>query len=221
MANRGSRGIALPFHDRGTRRGWGVSDTPRLLFTPGKDPVPILQEAVWAPGPVWTGAENLAPPEFDPRTIQPIASGYTDFATRPTFRQSNITKLWNMCNNSRAWDSAERNSMCLRRVLLCHSRQTESTRQIIRLHRSHNYTNHTITQISTAKLSSNIQPTTVNTRHILIYQCKYLQLYTCAQKSPVSHHPTWQLHHIESLHPLRYPATAYVLKDTVKQMPRA
>jgi hypothetical protein len=27
----------------------------------GKDPVPILQEVGWAPGPVWTGAENLAP----------------------------------------------------------------------------------------------------------------------------------------------------------------
>jgi len=27
---------------------------------PGKDPVPIVQEAGWAPGPVWTGAENLA-----------------------------------------------------------------------------------------------------------------------------------------------------------------
>ena len=31
------------------------------LFTPGKDPVPFVQEAGWAPGPVWTGAENLAP----------------------------------------------------------------------------------------------------------------------------------------------------------------
>jgi len=30
------------------------------LFTPGKDPVPIVQEAGRAPGPVWTGAENLA-----------------------------------------------------------------------------------------------------------------------------------------------------------------
>jgi len=30
-------------------------------FTPGKDPVSILQEAGWAPGPVWIGAENLAP----------------------------------------------------------------------------------------------------------------------------------------------------------------
>jgi hypothetical protein len=30
-------------------------------FTPGKDPVPIVQEADRAPGPVWAGAENLAP----------------------------------------------------------------------------------------------------------------------------------------------------------------
>ena len=57
----GSRGIALLFHDHGTRRGWGVSVAPRPLFTPRKDAVPIVQETVWAPGPVWTGAENLAP----------------------------------------------------------------------------------------------------------------------------------------------------------------
>jgi len=60
-AHRGSRDIALLFLDHGTRRGWGVSVTPRPLFTPGKDTVPIVQEAGWAPGPVWTGAENLAP----------------------------------------------------------------------------------------------------------------------------------------------------------------
>ena len=34
---------------------------PRPLSTPRKDPVPILQEAGWDPGPVWTGVENLAP----------------------------------------------------------------------------------------------------------------------------------------------------------------
>ena len=60
-AHRGSRVIALPFHDHGTGRGWGGSVTLGLLFTPGKDPVPIVQEAGWAPGPVWTGAENFAP----------------------------------------------------------------------------------------------------------------------------------------------------------------
>jgi len=52
------RGIALLFHDRGTRRGWVVSSTPRSHFTPGKDPAPILQEAGWAPGSVWTGGKS-------------------------------------------------------------------------------------------------------------------------------------------------------------------
>ena len=58
VAQRVGRGIALLFHDRGTRRGWVVSSTPRPHFTPGKDTVPILQEAGWAPGPVWTGGKS-------------------------------------------------------------------------------------------------------------------------------------------------------------------
>ena len=58
VAQRVSRVIALLFHDRGTRRGWVVSSTPRPHFTPGKDPVPVLQEAGWAPGPVWTGGKS-------------------------------------------------------------------------------------------------------------------------------------------------------------------
>ena len=49
-AHRGSRGIALLFLGHCTRRGWGFSVTPRPLFTLGKDPVPIVQEAGWAPG---------------------------------------------------------------------------------------------------------------------------------------------------------------------------
>jgi len=59
-AHRGRRGIAILFYDHSTRRRSGVSVTPRPLFTPRKDPVPIVQESGWAPGPVWTGAENLA-----------------------------------------------------------------------------------------------------------------------------------------------------------------
>ena len=35
-----------------------VSSTPRPHFTPGKDPVPILQEAGWVPGPFWTGGKS-------------------------------------------------------------------------------------------------------------------------------------------------------------------
>jgi len=83
-AHRGSRGIALLFLDHDTRRGWGVSVTPRPFFTPGKDPVPIVQEAGWSPRPVWIGAENLAPTGIRSRTVQPVASRYTVYATQAT-----------------------------------------------------------------------------------------------------------------------------------------
>jgi len=53
------RVIALLFHGRGTRRGWVVSSsTPRPHFTPGKDPVPIVQEAGWGPMSIWTGGKS-------------------------------------------------------------------------------------------------------------------------------------------------------------------
>ena len=35
-----------------------VSSTPRPHFTPGKDTVTIVQEAGWAPGPVWRGGKS-------------------------------------------------------------------------------------------------------------------------------------------------------------------
>ena len=45
-----------------------------------KDPVTIVQEAGWAPRPVWTGAENLTTPGLDPRTVQPVASHYLKYS---------------------------------------------------------------------------------------------------------------------------------------------
>jgi len=41
----------------------GVGGQPHApaASTHGKDPVAIIQEAGWAPGPVWIGAENLTP----------------------------------------------------------------------------------------------------------------------------------------------------------------
>ena len=53
--------------------GWSTPLPGR--FTPEKDPVLTVKEAS---DPVWTGAENLARPEFDPRTVQPVVSLYTD-----------------------------------------------------------------------------------------------------------------------------------------------
>ena len=41
---------------RGQRHALG-----RSLPSPREDPVPNVQEAGWAPGPVWTGAEKVAP----------------------------------------------------------------------------------------------------------------------------------------------------------------
>ena len=38
--------------------GWSTPRSGR--FSHRKDPVPIVQEAGWAPGTVWTGVENLA-----------------------------------------------------------------------------------------------------------------------------------------------------------------
>jgi len=54
--------------------GEGSASHPSCSLPPGKDPVPIVQEAGWAPRPVWTGVENLAPLGFNPWVMQPIAS---------------------------------------------------------------------------------------------------------------------------------------------------
>ena len=39
--------------------GWSTPRSSR--FNPEKDLVTIVWEAGWAPGPLWTGAENLTP----------------------------------------------------------------------------------------------------------------------------------------------------------------
>jgi hypothetical protein len=76
MAQGGSRYIASLLFNIGAR--WGGWSKPGLgRFTPEKDPVLIVLEAGWAPRPVGMGAENLAPSEFDPRSVQPIVSRYT------------------------------------------------------------------------------------------------------------------------------------------------
>jgi hypothetical protein len=76
--------------------GWSRPSPGR--FIPRKDPGPIAKEAGWDPGPVWTGAENLAsPPGFDPRNVQPVASRYRQLS-RPTrdilYKQDVMTFMW-------------------------------------------------------------------------------------------------------------------------------
>jgi len=70
----GSWGMVVLLPDHGTRSSWGIIVTPQPLFMPGKDPVPILLEAGWAPWPVWTCAVNLPPTRFrSPDSPTPIS----------------------------------------------------------------------------------------------------------------------------------------------------
>jgi len=55
---------------------------PLLLFTPGKDLVPIEQEAGGPQGRSGQVRKISPPPGFDPRTVQPVASHYSDYANR-------------------------------------------------------------------------------------------------------------------------------------------
>ena len=98
VAQRVGRGIALLFHDRGTRRGWVVSSTPRPHFTPRKDTVPILHEVGWAPGRSWR-AENLVPQGIWSQTIQPVVSRYTVWATRPKVDGGTYVNIDTICQN--------------------------------------------------------------------------------------------------------------------------
>ena len=76
--------------------GCGVSVTPRPLFTPGKDPVHNIHEAGWAPGPVWSGAENLATTGIRgpdrPARIQSLYRRY------PAHCEVSLRFLENICN---------------------------------------------------------------------------------------------------------------------------
>jgi hypothetical protein len=60
-AQRRGRGIAVHCLDLGTIEAGGWSAPRPGRFTPGKDPVSIVQNVGWAPGPVWTCAKSLAP----------------------------------------------------------------------------------------------------------------------------------------------------------------
>jgi len=58
LARRGSTGIGLPLNLITIWSGWLTPSPGR--FKPGREPVPIVQGAWWAPRLVWAGAENLA-----------------------------------------------------------------------------------------------------------------------------------------------------------------
>jgi len=101
VAQRVGRGIALIFHDRGTIRGWVVSSTPRPHFTPGKDPVPILQEAGWASGPVRKGRKSR--PYRDLIPDRPARSQSLYRLSYPTHKQPPVVDINYLSHNKVEW----------------------------------------------------------------------------------------------------------------------
>ena len=63
---------------------WGLVVNAMLLYCQQRVLIPIVQEAGWAPGPIWIGVKKSnspAPPGFKPWAIQPLVSRYTDYVT--------------------------------------------------------------------------------------------------------------------------------------------
>jgi len=54
--------------------------TPSLFYYRERSPVPNVQKAGWASGPIWTGRESLAPEGVQTPTLQPVRRRYTDYA---------------------------------------------------------------------------------------------------------------------------------------------
>ena len=84
-AQRGSTGIALLFHDQRHWKGMrGQRQAPAALYPPWKTRYPLYR---WLGGPKGRSGQvrKISPsPGFDPRSVQPVDSHYTYWATRPT-----------------------------------------------------------------------------------------------------------------------------------------
>jgi len=81
------RGIALLFHDCGTRRGWVVSSTPGRTLPPGKTRYPFYRR-LGGPQGRSGRAENPVLTGIRSRIVQPVVIRYNDWATGPTISVS-------------------------------------------------------------------------------------------------------------------------------------
>ena len=76
-----ARGIALRTHNQRARRGGGGQCQALAALPPGKETRCSLHRTLWrTSGLVWTGTENFAITGFQPRTILPVASRYSEYA---------------------------------------------------------------------------------------------------------------------------------------------
>jgi len=89
----------------------GQRHAPAALYTPGKTRYPLCRGLDGPQGPSGQVRKISPPPGFDSRTVQPVASRYTDYSTRPTkyvtlFRKSE-ERTW-------IWKSMSKSKMILR-----------------------------------------------------------------------------------------------------------
>jgi len=73
-----------------------VSSMPRPHSTPGKDPVPILQEAGWAPGLVWMGRKSC--PHWDLIPDSPARSQSLYQLSYMAHKKSLLLSVMHHCN---------------------------------------------------------------------------------------------------------------------------
>ena len=64
--------------------GEGLASRPGRYLPPGKTRYPLYRRLGGPQGRSGQVRKTSPPPGFDPRTVQPVASRYTDYATRPT-----------------------------------------------------------------------------------------------------------------------------------------
>ena len=83
-AHRGSRGIALFFFTTALEGGEGSASRPGRSLLPGKTRYTLYRRLGGPQGRSGHVRKISPQPGFDPRTVQPVASRYTDYVTRPT-----------------------------------------------------------------------------------------------------------------------------------------
>ena len=77
VSQRVGRGVAIHFHDRGTRRGEWAAARPGRTLPPGKTRHAFYRR-LGRPQGLSGQVENLVPTGIRSRTLQPVVSRYTD-----------------------------------------------------------------------------------------------------------------------------------------------
>ena len=83
--------------------GEGSASRPGRSLPPGNTRYPLYRRLGGPQGRSGQVRKISHPPGFDPRTVQPVASRYTDYTTRPTFKNKCCYKfnpLTSLCSDS-------------------------------------------------------------------------------------------------------------------------